>query len=89
MLDRLEALKEVLGSYKAVADHLGYSERHLLNIRKCLMKGKPLPKRVDSYISSVIDHFGLQVETTEAIETVANEEKRSWGNQMLQFPNWE
>ena len=89
MLDRLDALKDVLGSYKAVADHLGYSERHFFNIRKSLMTGKPLPKRVDSYISTVIDQFGLQEETTEAIETAVNHENRSRDNQMLQFPNWE
>ncbi|MDR1045344.1 MAG: hypothetical protein LBP33_09540 [Candidatus Adiutrix sp.] len=51
MLERLNYLSETLGSHKAAAEYLGYTERHYYNLRKSLENGAPLHRRVENYIT--------------------------------------
>lgn len=58
MLERIQFLSNALGSYQAAAVYLGYTRRHLYNIRKRLEQGKTLHKRVETHITRMIDQLG-------------------------------
>jgi len=68
MLERFNRLIFTLGSYKAAAEHLGYTERQLLNIRKSLEQGKSLSNHVDRYIARMISQQEQQEQSEKAIE---------------------
>ena len=50
MLELLKYMEKALGNYRAVAAHIGYSERQYYNIRKRLKSGETLSHRVENYV---------------------------------------
>jgi hypothetical protein len=53
MNTEIEILKEHFGSYQAVAEQLGITERHLLNARKNTKIGEPLRRLLKTLVQTL------------------------------------